>query len=61
VYADIKPEPTEAERQAILEALRSEQEETSALSRWQREGLDLDAEDDYATAPPRQSRGATRA
>jgi hypothetical protein len=61
VYADIKPEPTEAERQAILEALRSEQNETNAFSRWQREGLDLEAEDDYATAPPRQSRGATRA
>jgi hypothetical protein len=61
VYADINPEPSEAERQAIVEALRTEQEETSAFSRWQRQGLELEAEDDYATTPRRQSLGATRA
>jgi hypothetical protein len=54
----ITPEPTPEERQAILRALELEREpEPSA---WRRVALELE-EEDYSTAPPRQSRGATRA
>jgi hypothetical protein len=61
MYVEIRPEPSAAERQAILEALRSEQKETSPFSRWQGAGLELDDDAVHATAPPRQSLGATRA
>jgi hypothetical protein len=60
----ITPEPTPAERRAILEALEQEQRATPALpSPWRLAGLGPgpEAEDDQAVAPPRQSRGATRA
>jgi hypothetical protein len=54
----ITPEPTAAERQAILRVLELEREpEPSA---WRRVALEPE-EEDYSTAPPRQSRGATRA
>jgi len=58
VDVQITPEPTPEEREAILQALERELE--LEPSPWQRAGLEPD-EDDYATAPRRQSRGATRA
>ena len=58
---EITPEPSNEERQAILEMLWSESEEAQALSPWRRAGLEPPEDEDYATAPPRQSRGATRA
>jgi hypothetical protein len=60
---EISPEPTEEERKAILEALAAEQAETAAPSPWRAAGLGPGPEDDelQAGAPPRQSRGATRA
>jgi hypothetical protein len=55
----ITPEPTPEERRAILAALELERElEPSA---WRRAGLEPAEDEDYATAPPRHSRGATRA
>jgi hypothetical protein len=54
----ITPEPTPEERQAILRALELEREPES--SAWRRGAFELE-EEDYATAPPRPSRGATRA
>jgi hypothetical protein len=59
VAVEITPEPSEEERQAILRALELEQKEADEPSPWRREGLEPD--DDQAGAPPRQSRGATRA
>ena len=58
VDVQITPEPTPEEREAILQALERELE--LEPSPWQRARLEPD-EDDYATAPRRQSRGATRA
>ena len=59
----ITPEPTEDERRAILEALRLECAELAEPTPWRRVGLGAgdDEDDDYAIAPRRQSRGATRA
>ena len=60
---EISPEPSEEERKAILEALAEEQAQTAAPSPWRSAGLGPGPEDDepQAVAPPRQSRGATRA
>ena len=60
---EITPEPTEDERRAILEALEKEGLTDLAPSPWRRAGLGPGPEedDDQAVAPPRQSRGATRA
>jgi len=55
----ITPEPTPEEREAILQALELEREPEP--SPWQRAALETEGDEDYATAPPRQSRGATRA
>jgi hypothetical protein len=55
----ITPEPTPEEREAILRALELEREPEP--SPWQRAALEAEDDEDYATAPPRQSRGATRA
>ena len=60
----ITPEPTEEERRAILEALEKERlTDLAPPSPWRRAGLGPGPEedDDQAVAPPRQSRGATRA
>ena len=54
---EITPEPSDAERQAIMRALELEQEEDEPPAPWRRAGL----EPDQAGAPPRHSRGATRA
>ena len=60
---EISPEPTPAERKAILEALLQEEKRAAAPSPWRRAGLGSGAEEesDQTVAPPRQSRGATRA
>jgi hypothetical protein len=59
---EVTPEPSEQERAAIDAALLElDQEEPSAYeSAWRRAALDADDEV-YAVAPPRSSRGATRA
>jgi hypothetical protein len=54
----ITPEPTPEEREAIVRAL--ELEVGAPASVWARAAREPD-EEDYATAPPRHSRGATRA
>ena len=54
----ITPEPTREERVAILRALELEREPEP--SPWREAGLAPEEDDSYATAPPRQSRGATR-
>ncbi|HYY03152.1 MAG TPA: hypothetical protein VE736_04640 [Gaiellaceae bacterium] len=59
MHVEITPEPSEEERQAILEALRLEADAESDPTLWRRAALEPG--DDYATAPPRHSRGATRA
>ena len=60
---EITPQPTEDERRAILEALEEEGQVDLAPTPWRRAGLGPGPEDDadQAVAPPRQSRGATRA
>ncbi len=60
---EISPEPSEEERKAILEALAAEQEETAAPTPWRAAGLGPGPDEDelQAGAPPRHSRGATRA
>jgi hypothetical protein len=60
---EITPQPTEDERQAILEALADEGQVDPAPTSWHRAGLGPGPADeaDQAVAPPRQSRGATRA
>jgi hypothetical protein len=60
---EISPEPDEKERRAILEALEEEARAVVPPSPWRLAGLGPgpDDEDDQAGAPPRQSRGATRA
>jgi hypothetical protein len=60
---EISPEPSEEERQAILAALEGERREAEPPAPWRRAGLGPgpDDEDDQAVAPPRHSRGATRA
>ena len=60
---EITPEPTEAERRAILEALEEEHLAALAPSPWRRAGLGPGPEEeaDQAVALPRQRRGATRA
>jgi hypothetical protein len=59
--AEITPEPTPDERRALLAALEEAPERRDGEpSRWRRAAVG--GEDDYdATAPPRSSRGATRA
>jgi hypothetical protein len=60
---EITPQPTEDERRAIAEALEEEGQADLASTPWRRAGLGPGPEDeaDQAVAPPRQSRGATRA
>ena len=60
---EITPEPTEAERRAILKALEKERLTAPAPSPWRRAGLGPGPEEevDQAVALPRQRRGATRA
>jgi len=60
---EIRPEPSEEERKAILEALAAEDAQTVAPSLWRAAGLGPGPDDDelQAGAPPRHSRGATRA
>jgi hypothetical protein len=60
---EISPEPSEDERKAMLEALAEEQAQAAAPSPWRAAGLGPGPEDEelQAGAPPRQSRGATRA
>jgi hypothetical protein len=60
---EITPEPSEEERQAILEALEREQRELEGPLPWRQAGLGPGPEEDedQAAAPPRQRRGATRA
>ena len=59
----ITPEPSEEEREAIVTALELEGRGVEPPGPWRRAGLGPGAEDDadQAAAPPRQSRGATRA
>jgi hypothetical protein len=62
VDAQIRPEPTPTEREAIGVALREagEDEPSRRASAWRASGLE--PEEDYdATARPRSRRGATRA
>ena len=60
---EITPEPSREEREAILAALDQERLTPAGPSPWRRAGLGPgpEEEEDYAVAPPRQSRGATRA
>jgi hypothetical protein len=60
---EITPEPSEGERRAIMLALREEERVAAAPSPWRRAALGPgpEDEDDQAAAPPRHSRGATRA
>jgi hypothetical protein len=60
---EITPEPTEEERAAILRALEQERTQLDPPTPWHRAGLGPgpEEEEDQAVAPPRQSRGATRA
>ena len=60
---EITPEPSENERRAILAALEQERGGAETPQPWRQAGLGPgpDEEDDQAGAPPRQSRGATRA
>src|SRR4051812_810946 len=63
VDVEITPQPDEMERRAILEALEQEARAAAPASPWRQDGLGPgpEDEDDQAGAPPRQSRGATRA
>jgi hypothetical protein len=63
VAVEISPEPSEEERRAILTALEAETRAVEPPAPWRRAGLGPGPEDenDQAVAPPRQSRGATRA
>src|SRR5438132_1690122 len=61
VDVQITPEPSPEEREAILRALEEERADEAEPSPWRRAGLEPEEEDAYATAPLRQSRGATRA
>jgi hypothetical protein len=56
---EITPEPSAAEREAILAALAAD-EESERPPPWRQAGLGAEQED-QAVAPPRQSRGAARA
>jgi hypothetical protein len=60
---EISPEPSEAERKAIVRALELEAEQAAGPTPWQAAGLgpERDEDEPQAGAPPRQSRGATRA
>ncbi len=60
---EISPEPGEEERKAIVRALELEAEQSAPPTPWQAAGLgpEPEEEDPQAGAPPRQSRGATRA
>jgi hypothetical protein len=60
---EISPEPSETERKAIVRALELEAEHSAAPSPWREAGLRPEPQEDesHAGAPPRQSRGATRA
>jgi hypothetical protein len=65
VDVEISPEPSEKERQAILGALAAEARAAEPPSPWRQAGLgpgpEEEEEENQAVAPPRQSRGATRA
>ena len=54
----ITPEPTPEEREAIVRALGLERDAEPSV--WAQAALESE-EEDYATAPPRHTRGATRA
>jgi hypothetical protein len=60
---EITPQPSEEERRAIARALELEAAEAAPPSPWREGGLGPEPDDDepQAGAPPRQSRGATRA
>jgi hypothetical protein len=60
---EISPEPSEEERKAIVRALELESEQAAAPSPWREAGLGPERQEDdaQAGAPPRHSRGATRA
>ena len=62
---EISPEPDADEREAIVRALerllRGDAEPAAYGSAWREAGVLENLEDDYATARPRRSRGATRA
>jgi hypothetical protein len=60
VPVEISPEPGEAERKAILAALERERQALDEPTLWWRAGLEEPEDSGYATAPRRQSRGATR-
>lgn len=53
------PEPSDQERRAILDALEAEGAASEEPSPWRVEALR--GEEDQATAPPRNNRGAARA
>ena len=59
---EITPEPTEEERQVILQALETERTDPPARSQWWLAGLASEEDEDQpAIAPRRHSRGAARA
>ena len=59
---EISPEPSEAERRALVAALAdSDVVRPHDVSRWAQDGDDVDDDAVYAVARPRSSRGATRA
>ena len=57
---EISPEPSDEEREAILAALAEEERGLAGVQAWRRAALAFE-QDDQAVAPPRHSRGATRA
>jgi hypothetical protein len=61
VHVEISPEPSEPEREAILAALERERQALDEVTLWWRAGVEQPEEEGYATAPPHQSRGVTRA
>ena len=66
VQYEIAPEPSDEERKALLTALErllrdGDAEPAAYRSAWRQAGVVENLEDDYATARPRRSRGATRA
>jgi hypothetical protein len=63
VDVEITPEPSEEARRATMLALREEERVGAGPTPWRRAALGPgpEDEDDQAAAPPRHSRGATRA
>jgi hypothetical protein len=64
---EIRPEPTEPERETIGKALErlfsGEGQSPSQANSWRNAGIreNVEEDDDYATARPRSSPGASRA